>query len=531
MLKYIKLKRTDIYKMENREEYIKKVNNYIINYVNNLNDIETKVFAKYITDEDKKKYFTNNSDDVKSDDVKSDDIKPADVKVDEIKTDYKSSLESEKAPEVQYPSADDKSEALKLINDAAEKAKADAAKAPEAPKAPISYSEQFSQLPKTSINKDNLMKELLSKRARIDGGGVVDLRTVYDFKQIFKELIQDLHYYTSSDDKYISDIVKNGINNSSDYKLFLGGATYKNIYDSCWDLDNTIIEYTKNGIVNYQCMKYEFLKDHRIYRNKKRMEEDVKNNKDVMAKYIKWILTTFDFPQMKKFIGSTASLFNYSTATPEEPTDSNIKALLSFYLLKDFFKRNNNQYIAKDLYGKIEYKPLTNKKIIPLRLLHGSVKPDIHFDKMIADRYTNSSKSFTPNDLTNLLGMMNFQEKLKNQVGGGQYGGSHLYEHIFENLQHKLAGYKIKINHNDEAEISKYIKALADNEKKIVDSLDTIKKFTYSKNIGDYKGYEVSVDDMYNEIIKTRKDSADKEDKLMSFITKLNRWIKEHFNE
>ena len=150
---------------------------------------------------------------------------------------------------------------------------------------------------------------------------------------------------------------------------------------------------------------------------------------------------------------------------------------------------------------------------------------------MIADRYTNSSKSFTPNDLTNLLGMMNFQEKLKNQVGGGQYGGSHLYEHIFENLQNKLAGYKIKINHNDEAEINKYIHDLADNEKKIVDSLDTIKKFTYSKNIGDYKGNEVSVDDMYNEIIKTRKDSADKEDKLMGFITKLNRWIKEHFNE
>ena len=150
---------------------------------------------------------------------------------------------------------------------------------------------------------------------------------------------------------------------------------------------------------------------------------------------------------------------------------------------------------------------------------------------MIADRYTNSSKSFTPNDLTNLLGMMNFQEKLKKQVGGGQYGGAHLYEHIFDNLSNKLAGYKIKINHNDEAEIRKYIKDLADNEKKIVDSLDTIKKFTYGKDIIDYKGNEVSVDDMYNEIIKSRKDSAEKEDNLMGFITKLNKWIKEHFNE
>ena len=75
-------------------------------------------------------------------------------------------------------------------------------------------------------------------------------------------------------------------------------------------------------------------------------------------------------------------MFNYDTATPEEPTDSKLKELFSFYLLKDFFKRNNNEYLRKDLYKEVEYKPLTNKQIIPLRLLHGSVKPDIHFDKM-----------------------------------------------------------------------------------------------------------------------------------------------------
>lgn len=374
-----------------------------------------------------------------------------------------------------------------------------------------------------------------TKGLPMPGGAIdiLDLRTIIDFKKLGKQLIKKVFYQYSSSD--VSSIVKNGINDTTKYKLFLGGAKVEevkptNIYE-CWEDNDMIVLLFKYAIVHYQCLKFALLKMAPEYRNKKRMEDDVKNNKDAMARYIKWIYDKYSFPQMKKFIGSTASLFNYSTATPEEPTDSKIKILLSFYLLKDFFKRNNNEYLKKDLYKDVEYKPLTNKKQIPLRLLQASAKPDIHFDKMIADRYTNSSKSFTPNDLTNLLGMMNFQSKLKNQVGGSQYGGSHLYEHIFKNLQDKLAGYKIKINHNDEVEISKYINDLADNEKKIVDSLDTIKKFTYSKNIGDYKGYEVSVDDMYNEIIKTRKDSADKEDKLMGFITKLNRWIKEHFNE
>jgi len=36
---------------------------------------------------------------------------------------------------------------------------------------------------------------------------------------------------------------------------------------------------------------------------------------------------------------------------------------------------------------------------------------------------------------------------------------------------------------------------------------------------------------MYDEIIKNKKDSAEKEDKLMNFITKINKFIKEHFNE
>lgn len=355
-----------------------------------------------------------------------------------------------------------------------------------------------------------------------------DVRKCFDYKKFFKNLNGKIYYKTEN--APISSIVQNGIQPSSNNtKLFFGGSV-NSVYD-IWETNKTIITYIKNGIINYQYLKYKFLEANPEYRNKKRMEDDVKNNKDAMAKYIKWIYEKYPFPQMKKFIGSTASLFNYSTATPEEPTDSKDLDLLSFYLLKDFFKRNNNEYIIKDLYEKSEYKPLTNKKVIPLRLLHGSVKPDIHFDKMIADRYTNSSKSFTPNDLSNLLGMMNFQSKLKNQVGGGQYGGYHLYKHIFENLQNKLAGYKIKINHADEEQIEKNIDALKENERKIVDSLDTIKKFTYSKNIADYKGYEVSVDDMYNEIIKTRKDSADKEDKLMGFITKLNKWIKEHFNE
>lgn len=367
------------------------------------------------------------------------------------------------------------------------------------------------------------------------GADIIDLRTIIDFKKLGKKLVQKVFYQYSSSD--VSSIVKNGIKDTSEYKLFLGGASVeevkpKNIYE-CWKNKDSsiIILMCMFGIVNYQVLKYAFLKTTSSqYRNKKKMEEDIKNNKDAMAKYIKLIYEEYPFPQMKKFIDSTASLFNYSNIEKGELPSSDLQRLFSFYLLKDFFKRNNNEYLRKDL-KEVEYKPLTNKTIIPLRLLHGSVKPDIHFDKMIADRYTNSSKSFTPNDLTNLLGMMNFQEKLKNQVGGGQYGGSHLYEHIFDNLSNKLAGYKIKINHNDEAEIRQYIKDLADNEKKIVDSLDTIKKFTYSKNIADYKGYEVSVDDMYNEIIKTRKDSADKEDKLMGFITKLNRWIKEHFNE
>lgn len=355
-----------------------------------------------------------------------------------------------------------------------------------------------------------------------------DIRLIIDFKKIYKELNQQIYYETNNT---VSSIVKDGISQNNEYKLFLGGAD-TNIY-TLGPTNDLIIKYALYGAINYQCMKFMFLISKPVYRNKQKMEDDVKNNKDEMAKYIKWIYTNYNFPQMKKFIGSTASLFNYESADINnyDPANNNNTALFSFYLLKDFFKRNNNEYIREDLYKEVEYKPLSNKKQIPLRLLQASAKPDIHYDKMIADRYTNSSKSFTPNDLTNLLGMMNFQEKLKNQVGGGQYGGSHLYEHIFENLQNKLAGYKIKINHNDEEEISKYIKDLANNEKKIIDSLDTIKKFSYSKNIDDYKGYVVSVDDMYNEIIKTRKDSADKEDKLMGFITKLNKWIKEHFNE
>jgi len=383
------------------------------------------------------------------------------------------------------------------------------------------------------VTEDDKVISSEQYKPKIEVSDSIDYRKCFDFKKFFKKLNSDI-FNGTTDDK-VSDIVLNGLTSNDKFKLFLGGRDPiqlpDNIYKLWEDNNITIIEYSKSGIVNYQYLKYIFIKKYPEYRNKKKIEDDVKNNKDAMAKYIKWIYETYNFSQMKKFIGSTASLFNYDTATSEEPTDSKLKELFSFYLLKDFFKRNNNEYLKKDLYKNVEYKPLTNKQIIPLRLLHGSVKPDIHFDKMIADRYTNSSKSFTPNDLTNLLGMMNFQEKLKNQVGGGQYGGSHLYEHIFENLQNKLAGYKIKINHNDEAEINKYIHDLADNEKKIVDSLDTIKKFTYSKNIGDYKGNEVSVDDMYNEIIKTRKDSADKEDKLMGFITKLNRWIKEHFNE
>ena len=495
--------------MENKDNYIKLINDFILSLLNDSKVNEE--MNKFLTQSEKDKieeYKKSNNSVVAP--VSSSDISINDVKTENIETDA---------------------------------TKINVAPAPEAPAAPQYYTSSAPAAAPQVLNTepdpgfiDPLEQQAKEQRklqnvAFLEGGlsPILDLRTIIDFKKFFKKLVQDVYYNTYDPKAPASSIVRDGIKENNKYKLFLGGVDAKNIYE-CWNDGNLIIKYAKFGIINYQCLKYNFLIDNAKYRNKKRLEDDVKNNKDAMAKYIKWIYENFKFPQMKKFIGSTASLFNYTVATPEKPTNAELEALFSYYLLKQFFKNNNNEYLKQDLYKTIEYKPL-DRKPISINLLNAVSKPELHFDQMIANRYTNTSKSFSPSDLSNVLGMMNFQEQLKKQVGGGQTGGAHLYKHIFDNLTHKLEGYKIKINHADEAAINDYITALEANEQKIIDSLETIKKFTFDKNINEYKGSIVSVDDMYAEIMKNKKDSAEKEEKLIHFITKLNQWIKEHFNE
>lgn len=384
-----------------------------------------------------------------------------------------------------------------------------------------------------------------------------DFRTIIDLKKLFKPLIQQQFQKQDHISFFDNLPSKNSFNNlflQGGYVEELDNIKNKNYVYDLWNLNNCFIQCIKYGIIHYQALKFYIIsiQDLPQCRNFDNVKKFINDNKPEFCAYVKYIKDVVNCKQLNNMLN--LSLYNESFI-PErlmnyiKSSDDNLedykreirindvnysnRYIYLYYLLHDFFKDRNNKYLTPKIQSTSYPSTLDENqyKKVPLSVFERQANEDLHPDQRVADMITNTRNPLSPKELPILASMLNFYGEKAKQGGGMQYGGSHIYEHIFNNLKNKLASHKVKVSHKDEKDFNILLGELKDNEQKIVEGLKTLKSFSFIDNIQDFKDKEVSLQEMYDEIMKNKKDSVEKEDKLMRFINKLNIFIKEHFKE
>lgn len=364
---------------------------------------------------------------------------------------------------------------------------------------------------------------------------VNDLRQLINIKQLYKDLLKTTFTDVSKNNTESKYFTEGVVDQKNIDELFNGGAKIqqqpKKQPSICKMLDTIL--YVENesdvnnfeflicaGLVHYQCMKFQVSKE---YKN----QELTKEQQTQFNKYVSILKKIYENNKQIKTILSKHEV----EMADDVPDDFDINnKMFNFLALKPYFKEKYNKEVTVTKYAA-EAPKMPAIKQIKLSDIFNTSKTvqSMKTDMMLAERFTNSKDAFTKTDLSNIIAVASMQgDKFKSQLGGSQFGGSHLYQHILENLTKKLSDKKLKLSETDNTKLKSLISELEKNEKIITEALIKMREFTNAESVP-FKNEIVSVDDIMTTVIKTKKESTDTEAELTSMIKKIYDIIKTKF--